>query len=440
MLRERLARMGAPVAEEGMHHFPDAGSGHRVHLRVSSDGGLLLVDASRIYHLNRQACDMAWLLLSGCGREEAVSALGDRYRTRRRRLAEDLERFSELLRDVVEGAEPGDGGMIEVTPPFSASPRAPYRMDLALTYRCNVDCRHCYNQSRGSRELPTGQWTGILNRLWDASVPHVVFTGGEPTMRDDLAELVSHAESLGMVTGLLTNGVLLGSTGLARTLAGAGLDHVQVTLESRVPQVHDWMVGARVWEKTVEGVRRCLEAGIHTITNTTLTTESAESALELPEFLRSELGLEAFAVNTIIRSGRSADGGPALSTDELETVLLGLRSEAERLGLRMIWYSPTRYCRLSPLELDLGPKRCTAGEHAMCVQPDGTVLPCQSYYEVVGDMLSDDWETIWRAPLLERLRSREWLPPECSGCPDLPLCGGGCPLEAGDGALCRSQS
>ena len=71
-------------------------------------------------------------------------------------------------------------------------------MDLALTYRCNNNCAHCYNaRPRQQNELSTAEWKRILDKLWDIGVPHIVFTGGEPTLRDDLPELVAYAEKKG---------------------------------------------------------------------------------------------------------------------------------------------------------------------------------------------------------------------------------------------------
>jgi MoaA/NifB/PqqE/SkfB family radical SAM enzyme len=68
-------------------------------------------------------------------------------------------------------------------------------MDLAITYRCNNDCAHCYNaRSRDYPELSTEKWYQILDRLWAIGIPHIVFTGGEPTLRADLPELIAHAD------------------------------------------------------------------------------------------------------------------------------------------------------------------------------------------------------------------------------------------------------
>ena len=70
---------------------------------------------------------------------------------------------------------------LEMDAPFSARPAAPYRMDLALTYRCNNNCAHCYNaRSRNFPEMTTAQWKQVIKRCWDIGIPHIIFTGGEP--------------------------------------------------------------------------------------------------------------------------------------------------------------------------------------------------------------------------------------------------------------------
>jgi radical SAM protein with 4Fe4S-binding SPASM domain len=103
--------------------------------------------------------------------------------------------------------------------------------------------------------------------------------------------------------------------------------------------------------------------------------------------------------------------------------------------MRLLWYTPTRYCRLSPVELELEAKRCNAAEYSICVEPNGDVLPCQSYYVAAGNLLRDPWEKIWSTDLFRQFRHRvgnpqqHGLPEECWDCPDLELCGGGCPLE-----------
>jgi radical SAM protein with 4Fe4S-binding SPASM domain len=67
------------------------------------------------------------------------------------------------------------------------------------------------------------------------------------------------------------------------------------------------------------------------------------------------------------------------------------------------------------------------------VEPNGDVLPCQSYFEPMGNMLTDSWESIWDSALANYIRDRGWLSKECQACPDVEICGGGCPLYAQEG-------
>ena len=105
------------------------------------------------------------------------------------------------------------------------------------------------------RALPVDDWKRILDRLAEVGVPHVIFTGGEATVYKGLTELIAHADGAGMMTGLNSNGRRLKDKRYVEKLADAGLDHIQITLESHRAEVHDAMVGAKAWAECVEGVR-----------------------------------------------------------------------------------------------------------------------------------------------------------------------------------------
>jgi len=343
---------------------------------------------------------------------------------------QDLAEFREVLEKILStgAAEPISFHNMEVTEPFQTDVKAPYRMDLALTYRCDLNCGHCYNQERKPKELSTEEWKRVIGRIWDIGVPHLIFTGGEATLRQDLPELIGFAEETGMVTGLLTNGVRLSNEAYVRELIDAGLDHVQITLESFDASVHNSMTGADSFKSTVSAIENCVKTGLHTITNTTLTRENARGMPRTVRFVHG-LGLNAVAANAVIQSGRALEGDYSLPLIELESVILETNEVLEELGMRFIWYSPTRYCAFNPLEFGLGEKRCTAGEYNLCVEPDGRVLPCQSWYESAGNILRDPWKEIWEHPLLVSARERDWADDQCRECVHFTLCGGGCPLE-----------
>ena len=405
----------------------------RLHLRVDPNGNnLLLINASRVLHLNETAAEYAHSILEDASEAEAVARMRRLYDVDRETAREDYQR----LRSQIEALIAPDGPVcpihglnLERIDPFSVPPSAPYRMDLALTYRCNNACPHCYvGREAGYAELDTDTWKRIVDRVWDAGIPHVCFTGGEATLRGDLAELVGYAEEEGLVTGLLTNGRRLSDEAFVQELVDAGLDHVQITLESHDPAIHDGMVAAEgAWEETVQGIRNTVAAGLYTTTNTTITRENVPTIQETVTFIAS-LGVPTFACNSLIYSGKGRTVGTGFREGELIPVLEGVRETARQQGLRLVWYTPTQYCSLSPLQLELGVKACTAALYNMCVEPDGAVIPCQSYYEALGHILEDPWDAIWNHDLAVALRERRYAPEKCKTCPEFSLCGGGCPL------------
>ncbi len=409
------------------------GERSRIHLRIDPDGrGLLLVNASRILHLNSTAACMAYLVLEGENTDVASHILTRVYdvsAVQARRDYTDLqEKIEQLIRP--DSACPIHDLDIDTIPPFSARLSAPYRMDLALTYRCNNDCPHCYNaRARDFPELPADAWKRILDRLWELGIPHVVFTGGEPTLRDDLAELVAHASRIGQITGLNTNGRRLRDRTYLNRLVEAGLDHVQITLESHDPQIHDAMVKRRgAWEQTVAGLDNALDTPLYVMTNTTLLRQNTPYLAETLDFLAS-CGVPTVGLNALIYAGRGRSVETGLHEHELPPLLELARQRTDLAGQRLIWYTPTQYCHFDPVQLELGVKGCTAALYNMCVEPDGAVLPCQSYYQPLGNLLHDPWESIWEHPLAIQLRERRNLPARCLQCVLLPECGGGCPLK-----------
>jgi len=420
----------------------------RIHLRLDADGhGTLIVNANRIMHLNPTAAFMAWLILEGKTEGERVRALTARYSVGKRQAEADLAAFDFQLEELVrpDGACPIHELDLETVMPFSARPSAPYRMDLALTYRCNNDCAHCYNlehpsltprsplpagEGMGVRgELSTDDWKRVLDRTWELGIPHVVFTGGEPTLRNDLPELIAHAEANGQITGLNTNARRLSDKKFVRALLEAGLDHVQITVESCDPGVHDDMVRAKgAFEQTIRGLENALATRLYVMTNTTMLRTNVHTIPDTLDFLAG-MGVPTVGLNALIYSGHGTTVGTGLPESDLLPLLETARAKTEAHGQKLIWYTPTQYCHFDPMQLELGIKGCTAALYNMCVEPDGGVLPCQSYYQPLGNLLADSWDSIWNHELAVRLRERQGLPEKCQGCDLLAECGGGCPLK-----------
>ncbi|MBQ6503858.1 MAG: radical SAM protein [Flexilinea sp.] len=419
--------------------FPDGGY-RRIHLRVEKDlNAILWLNGNESFYLNESASVFTWLLMHEKNDDEAKRIL--RMHFRNDQAYTDFLKFKPLMQDVLGGKagayELCDSG-IDLVTPFSKIPDAPYRMDIALTYGCNNHCAHCYNEpGRGKILLGLEQWKQVLDRLDQIGIPHVVFTGGEPTLIPFLPELVAYADKLGIVSGMNTNGRLLRNEELTAKLAAASLDHVQVTLESIDPDIHDAMVGSKgAWEETVDGIRMAVKHHIHINTNTTLLTHNAsvEAVNALSDFL-ADLGVRTFGLNALICSGKGKDVDSSIGADQLPPLLKAAKNAAERNGQHLLWYTPTQYCVFDPVKAEVGFKSCSAAKYSMCIEPDGTVLPCQSWYEPVGNILTDEWVKIWNHPLCLRLRDKEYMPSPCRNCESLDICTCGCPLEVGKNSL-----
>jgi radical SAM protein with 4Fe4S-binding SPASM domain len=436
--------------DDGVQHATI--NGHRFHLRrkdPTKDNFLWIDGRQPPIVLDRTAAefvshviDAMWLYQQGDGDESqavidyVVGKMAEQHSKRlvpwrkitREKILADLNRLFGILMSVAEGACPAEAGLDAKELMYGAW-AAPARMDLAITYRCNLKCPKCYVGDKNiERELSTEEWISAFGRLWAAGIPQVVFTGGEPTLRDDLVELVSQADEF--VTGLVTNGTKL--AGLARPLREASLDYVQVTIESFDPKIHDAVTctdGSHAM--TLAGIAKAMDAGLQVVTNTTLTKANAASFVRTLEWLRG-FGVKNTACNTLICSGHGVEHKKENGLDdaELAATLAEACEAAEKLGMTLQWYSPTCYHGgVNPLDLGLGIKTCSAAAHNMTVQPDGTVLPCQSWPDPVGSILKDDWASIWRHPTCEKLRKHLFAPGECKGCEYETLCGGGCPLD-----------
>ena len=134
-------------------------------------------------------------------------------------------------------------------------------------------------------------------------------------------------------------------------------------------------------------------------------------------------------LNALIYSGHGLTVGTGLRENELQPILDMAQHKTAERGQKLIWYTPTQYCQFDPTANRLGVKGCTAALYSMCIESNGNVLPCQSYYQSLGNLLTDSWDSIWNHKLSVQLRERQNLPGKCEGCPVVAECGGGCPLK-----------
>ncbi len=433
-----------PPPAPGLYAYPVPleGGQRRIHLRVAPEGsGVLFADVSDVIHLNSTAAEMTKMALDEVPQSQARLRLQQRFRdVNVAQLSQELQGIYTMVAHLrapeTQCPTCAVAPWVEFNRVFSTPVHAPYKADVALTYACNNACPHCYNEA-GRLTMPTlarENWFRVLEILADIGVPHLILTGGEPTLHPDLPDIIRYADQLGQIVGMNTNGRLLAHLSTMEELKNAGLNHVQITLESCHAEVHNTMVAAPAFAQTLQGIQNAVASGVHTITNTTLTRRNQGHAVDIVNFLY-DVGLRTFAMNGMIYAGGGLDTHAALMSEELAAVLTAVRDRAAELDMRFLWYTVTDYCRFSPLALDLAPKRCNAAEYSICVEPNGDVLPCQSYYIAAGNLLEDPWDSIWNSELFLSFREREenpqaaGLPEKCWDCPDLEMCGGGCRLE-----------
>ncbi len=414
-------------------------------LRVEADErGVLLINANTVLHLNPTASAYAYFLMQGMSESEVLAKIHGMFQVDMVAAKQDYEKLVYTINTLAETEKicPITFLDVEKEEPFSYEYSAPIRMDIALTFRCQNDCVHCYaGGPHETAELTTQQWKAAIDKLSQIGVFTLTFTGGEPTLREDLTELLRYAQNKGMVTGLITNGRKLKDKSYVEALEKAGLDFVQVTLESHKPEIHDLMTASKgSWKETLTGIRNAVNSQIYVTTNTTLSKHNAPSFLDTVDFIKG-LNVDAFGCNSLIYSGKAPDVSEqfALTIEELHDLLPKIRDKAHLLGLKFLWYTPTQYCRFDPVQHGLGVKACTAALINMCVGPNGDVYPCQSYFKSLGNILTDSWEKIWNHPTAKSIRKREYAEEKCRDCPQLQVCGGGCPLELeSEGHICQS--
>ncbi len=302
--------------------------------------------------------------------------------------------------------------------------RSPHRMDLMVSamtkdgiWHCNQKCVHCYAAGQtlsDEAELSTQDWKKILDNCRSAGIPQVTFTGGEPTLRDDLFELIRYARWF--ISRLNTNGIRL-TKEYCRRLREAELDSVQITFYSADPQIHNRLVGADRHADTLSGIKNALSEGLSVSINTPLCTLNRDYEKTL-ELLHS-LGVIYVTCSGLITTGSAAQAESEalqLKSEELEEILRRAVSYCHQNGMEIAFTSPGWLDDQVFEELNIPSPSCGACLSNMAVTPGGNVVPCQSWLsgKPLGNMLSDDWKDIWEsAPCAERRAFSARMTGEC---------------------------
>src|SRR5690242_18448677 len=162
-----------------------------------------------------------------------------------------------------------------------------------LTHRCPLQCPYCSNPvelDRAGTELTTEEWKKVLSELAELGVLQVHFSGGEPTARKDLVELVQHASDVGLYSNLITSAVLLTRDRLS-ALAGAGLCHVQISFQGNEPVLADRVAGFKgAHQKKIEVARWTRELDLPLTVNAVM---HRQNLFQLPDIIQMALDMDA---------------------------------------------------------------------------------------------------------------------------------------------------
>lgn len=352
------------------------------------------------------------------------------------RVRDDLYNFFTGLGAMVkgclgEGRDRPEVETIAYEPPFH---KLPILSEIAVTYQCNLKCRFCYagcpGTPKSAKEMSLDEIRTVLRKIrCEAEVPSVSITGGEPTLRLDLPEIIQAAHSEGLRVNLISNGTIIASE-LAGKMKSAGLASAQISLEGPNKQVHDELTGVLgSFERTLKCLSVLEEAGITVHTNTTISRGNIEEVKNMPRFLK-ELGMTRFSMNMIIPSALIKEFHPELliSYQEIGQVVIDLREIARNEEIKFLWYSPTPYCLFNPIANNLGNKGCAACDGLLSINPEGEVLPCSSFFEPQGSILSQPFSDLWNARSAVKIRAKDRSPKQCRTCDHFTLCEGACPL------------
>jgi hypothetical protein len=362
----------------GFHPFqspPEVNPPYRLHLRLENDGtGVLVVNAKTVLHLNQTAAEIAYHMVKNDPVEVTAKELSKRYHVPYQEALNDSHDFLGRIQSIIETPllDPVTFLDFDRVDPYSQKLSAPYRLDCAVTYKTGSEIQHTAPEERVKRELLTDEWKIILQKAWQAGIPQIVFTGGEPTLRPDLCELIQIIENQGQVAGLLTDGKRLSEHDYFHALLQSGLDHVMINLDPESTQV---------WEAIKDVSNEELFMTVHL----TLTNKNKQDVHPILEKLRNKMGKN--------RSLSLSVSDPSLARD-----LADLRNYAVQQGFEISWDLPVPYSALNPVSLELDtefePAR-GAGNAWLYVEPDGDVLPGPGINRVLGNILTDPFEKIW---------------------------------------------
>ena len=323
----------------------------------------------------------------------------------------------------------------------------PYALLAEITYRCPLHCPYCSNPVVASLreaprhpqvvgysngELTTDEWKRVIREAAALGVLQIGFSGGEPLVRPDLAELIGAARGANLYTNLITSGIGL-DDGRLDALRDAGLDSVQLSFQSDNTDLADEIAGARAHQRKLDAAAKIRGAGIPLSLNFVIHRRNIDrlpQMIELAESLHAErvelANVQFYGWAFLNRAALLPTREQVVRAREIATV-----AKARLAGKIDIFY-------VLPDYYENRPKPCLSGwgQRYLTVNPTGEVLPCPTASSAIPDLRFEnvrarDLDWIWReSESFNRFRGTEWMPEPCQSCPQREIDFGGCRCQA----------
>ena len=315
------------------------------------------------------------------------------------------------------------------------NPEAPYALLAELTHRCPLRCPYCSNPIelvRRSRELDTETWKRVFDQAADMGILQVHFSGGEPTARSDIEELVAHADSKGLYCNLITSGVLSDEQQLER-LAKAGLAHVQISIQDSEADNGDWIAGYPGAQQKKLKLAECIDAAGLALTINAVIHRQNISRVDKMIDLAVAMGAQRVEVANVQYYGWGIRNRRYLmpTLEQLEIMDRTVKNKIVELqGVIVIDYVvPDYYARR--------PKACMNGwgRRFINITPEGKALPCHAAETIPGMQFNNvgdtPLQTIWTdSEAFNRFRGTAWMSEPCKSCERREIDWGGCRCQA----------
>ncbi|MCL0106276.1 putative heme d1 biosynthesis radical SAM protein NirJ2 [Peptococcaceae bacterium] len=296
------------------------------------------------------------------------------------------------------------------------------------TNACNMYCKHCYRDAgaKAEDELNTEEAKWLIDEIAKAGFKIMIFSGGEPLMRQDIFELVIYAKTKGLRPVFGTNGTLI-TVEVAKKLKEAGAIVVGISLDSVNPQKHDnfrAMPGA--WRKAVQGMQNCLKAGLKFQIHTTVVDWNYDEVEKITDFA-VEIGAVGHHIFFLVPTGRAVNiEQQTLRAKQYEDLLYRIMKKLHEVNIEL---KPTCAPQFMRIAKQMGVKTrfskgCLAGTAYCIISPKGDVQPCAYLNIVVGNVRNTPFSEIWKnSEVFKRLREAK-LTGGCGICIFQKICGG----------------